>query len=108
MIHHLSTHGNLCRQLQAGVAAAFETVHDAAKLKAAVVALHRSAAAKEAARQPVPDAGGGSAIGDAAIAAAVMAEAGRSAFQHTNRRLPRALCNRGMLQRWRIACASFQ
>ena len=73
-------HVALCRQLQAGVAAAFETVHDAAKLKAAVVALHRSTAAKEAARQAVPAVGGGSATGDAAVAAAVAAEAGRSAL----------------------------
>ena len=77
-------HAVVCRQLQAGVAAAFASVHDAAKLKAVVVALHRSAAAKEAGRQAAPAAGsGGDAAGDAAVAAAVTAEAGRSALnQH--------------------------
>lgn len=76
-------HAALCRQLQAGVAAAFETVHDAAKLKAAVVALHRSTFAKEAARQAAPAAGSGGAAGDAAVAAAVTAEAGRSALMYS-------------------------
>jgi hypothetical protein len=79
--NHRHTHAVVCRQLKVGVATAFDLVHDVAKLKAAVVALHRSAVAKEAGRQAAPAAGGGGggAAGDAAVAAAVMAEAGRSA-----------------------------
>jgi hypothetical protein len=64
------------RQLKAGIAAAFDKVHDAAKLKAAVVGLHRSLAAKEAAK-PLAAIGGVNVVGDVVVVAAVRTEADR-------------------------------
>lgn len=68
-----------CRQLQAGIAGAFEAVHDPVRLKAAVTALHRSATAREAGKQSVTGSGsGGSGVGsDAEAVAAIKAEAER-------------------------------
>jgi hypothetical protein len=70
----------MSRQLEAGIETAFETVHNAAKLKAAVVGLHRDLAAKGSRKTAPPAAGGGdTAAGDAMTAAAVKAEADRCA-----------------------------
>lgn len=68
-----------CRQLQGGIAAAFATVHDPARLKAAVVALHHSLAARNAVKADVVVASGGAPVSSTETAA-MKAEADRWAF----------------------------